>query len=259
MKNEKNEVDGIRLKKVNSITSCKNTFIFFIPCFIFFINFLSQKLFKIMKKIAFLLLIAVSFGASAQNPTMVINSEIRIDSVGNAIYEVSAKLTGTQWQNWNAMYGGGNASMVKRSIERSLSPYYVYDFRYLPNEMDRTFIIQYKAKGVVKYLGKDKWLAEVGLKEVQPTKLNENSCSFVTSQLMGNTVLQTNGKVTFPAQTTLMAFDKDEFNNVVIKYTMPTESTTLIGNADKKTMGYSLIGLSALALAGLMFFRKKLM
>jgi hypothetical protein len=191
-------------------------------------------------------------------PPMIINSEVKIDSVGNALFEMSGKLTGTQWQNWNAAYGGGNASMVKRGIERSLSSSYVYDFQYIPNEMERSFVIKYKAKGVVKYLGKDKWLAELGMKDTQPIKIGENACSFVSSQLNGYSVLQINGKATFPAQITGMTFDKDEFNNIVVKYQMPTESLTTVGNQGFKTIGYSLLGLAGFMLAGLIFFRKKL-
>jgi LPXTG-motif cell wall-anchored protein len=204
------------------------------------------------------ILIGTSFIANAQNSTLIINSEVKIDSTGNAVFEMSGKLTGQQWNLWNSIYGGGNALMVKKQIERTLSQFYVYDFRYSPNEMERTFTIQYKAKGIVKYLGKDKWLAEMGLKENKPTKIGENSCNFVTSQLAGSTVIQTNGVVTFPAQTKNMTFDKDEFNNIVIKYEMPTESITKLGESGTKNLGYSLLGLSALTLAGLVFFRKKL-
>ena len=106
-----------------------------------------------MKKIisiTFLVLIAGTVAMAQMNSqTLIINSEVTIDSTGNAFFNVSGKLTAQQWVAWNYMYGGGNASNVKRSIERNLSPYYLYDFKYTPNEMDRTFSIQYKAKGIV--------------------------------------------------------------------------------------------------------------
>lgn len=214
-----------------------------------------------MKKLLLIvltLLITTGIHAQMQSQTMTFNGEIRVDSTGNAIHKMSGKLTAQQWIMWNYMYGGGQASMVKKSIERTLSPYYVYDFKYNPNEMDRTFSIEYKAKGVVEYLGKDKWQANLGLRDIQPVKTSENSFTAVQSQLNGNVVLQTNTTVTLPSDAREMKFDKDEFGNVLVLYKMPTETIMSIGNARMKTAGYSLLGIGLLSLAGLMVFRKRI-
>lgn len=215
-----------------------------------------------MKKYFYILVVAMlTTGyalAQANTTTMMIHSEVRIDSIGNALFDVSGKLTAQQWIRWNYMFGGGNASNVKRSIERSLSPYYVYDFKYVPNEMDRSFTIQYKAKGVVEYLGKDKWVASVGLREAQPVKLTENTFSCVVSELGDNAIIQNNMKITLPASAGSMDFDKDEFNNVLVRYKMPTEYRVTFGSEKMKATGYSLLGLGVLSLLVIVVFRKKI-
>lgn len=212
------------------------------------------------KIILLLFSIATTYTAFGQgsNQTMMINTEARIDSTGNAIFEVSGKLTASQWINWNYMFGGGNASNVKRTYERALSSFYVYDFKYNPNEMERSFTIQFKAKGVVEYLGKDKWVANLGLRDVQPIKLTANSFNCVLSQGNGNSIIQNNMRFTLPANATNMEFDKDEFNNVLVNYKMPTESVTTFGDSGMKTAGYSLLGLGVLSLIGILAFKNKL-
>ncbi len=209
-----------------------------------------------------LLFMFIAFGsvrAQSTSGNMMINTEAHIDSTGNAIFQTSGQLTAQQWIMWNYMYGGGNASNVKRNIERSLSPYYVYDFKYVPNEMDRSFTIQYKAKGIVEYLGKDKWVASVGLRDAQPIKLTENSFNCVLSQMGGNNVIiQNSMKVTLPVAAINMEFDRDEFNNVLVKYKMPTESITTFGNEKMKTTGYSLLALGGLSLIAIVALRKRI-
>lgn len=213
---------------------------------------------KIVSIIVSVLIIPVFLAAQMNTQTLMINSEVRIDSTGNAMFDVSGKLTAQQWITWNYMYGGGNASNVKRSIERSLSPYYVYDFKYTPNEMDRTFSIQYKAKGVVEYLGKDKWIASLGLRDAEPMKLTENTFTCTVSELGNKGIIQNNMRVTLPVAATGMSFDKDEFNNVLVKYNMPTENVVKIGNEKMKTAGYSLMGLGVLSLLMIVVYRQKI-
>ncbi len=211
---------------------------------------------KIYLAILSILIISIVNGQGS-NQTLMINTEARIDSTGNAIFDVSGKLTASQWIYWNYMYGGGNASNVKRTYERALSPYYVYDFKYNPNEMERSFTIQFKAKGAVEYLGNDKWVASLGIRDVQPVKLTENSFNCVVSEGSGNGLIQNNMRFTLPSTANNMVFDKDEFNNVVVNYKMPTESVTTIGNSGMKKTGYSLLGLGVLSLIGLLAFRKR--
>jgi len=196
-------------------------------------------------------------GQQTVKEPLIFNSEAHIDSAGNATFVILGKLNAMQWQWWNHSYGAGNASNLKRSVEKSLSSLYLYDFKYEPNEMDRSFRLTYKAKGVVRYLGKDNWLAELGLRETQPVKITENSFTATLSQNMGYNVLQTNMRVTLPADVIGMEFDKDEFNYVTIQYKRPTESMVAVGDTRMKTAGYSLLGAALLSMVGLLFLRRQ--
>ncbi len=214
-----------------------------------------KKLFAVVTVMAIATLLVL--GQQTVKEPMIFNSEAHIDSAGNATFTISGKLNAMQWQWWNYAYGAGNASNLKRNIEKSLSPLYLYDFNYEPNEMDRSFRLTYKAKGAVKYLGKDNWIAELGLRETQPVKITENSFTASISQNMGYNVLQTNMRVTLPTDVTGMEFDKDEFNYITIKYKRPTESVIATGDARMKTAGYSLLGASLLSVIGLLFLRRQ--
>lgn len=214
-----------------------------------------------MKKIlTCIVILAFTYTVSAQvlREPMLINSEVTIDSAGNGIFEMSGRLNAQQWQSWNYAYGSGNASNLRRNIERTLSAFYVYDFEYKPNEMDRSFVVRYKAKGVVQYLGRDNWTVMLGLKETQPIKLSTNTFTATMSQPMGSGIMQTNMKVTLPGDVTGMEFDKDEFGYMVIKYKRPTETVTTVGNPKMKTAGYALLGASLISFLGIFYYRKSL-
>lgn len=205
-----------------------------------------------------LIVAATGMALSQQNvkEPLIFNSDVHIDSAGNATFVISGKLNAMQWQWWNYSYGAGNASNLKRSIEKSASALYLYDFNYEANEMDRSFRLTYKAKGVVEYLGKDKWLAELGLRETRPVKITENSFTVTLSQHIGYNVLQINMRVTLPQDVTGMEFDKDEFHYLTIHYKRPTESVMAVGDMRMKTAGYSLLGAALLTMIGLLFLRK---
>jgi len=188
---------------------------------------------------------------------LIFNSDVHIDSAGNATFTISGKLNAMQWQWWNYAYGAGNSANLKRNIEKSTSSLYLYNFKYEPNEMDRSFTLTYSAKGVVEYLGKDNWLAELGLRETQPVKISENSFTATLSQNMGYSVLQTNMRVTLPNDATGMEFDKDEFNYVTIRYKRPTESVMSVGDAEMKTAGFTLLAAALLSAVGILFLRNR--
>ncbi|WP_353125494.1 LPXTG cell wall anchor domain-containing protein [Parapedobacter pyrenivorans] len=209
--------------------------------------------------VAILMAVATQWAVCQQTvkEPLIFDSEVYIDSAGNATFSISGKLNAMQWQWWNYAYGAGNSSNLKRNIEKSMSSLYLYDFKYEPNEMDRSFKLTYTAKGVVEYLGKDNWLAELGLRETQPVKITENSFAATLSQNMGYSVLQTNMRVTLPTDVTGMEFDKDEFNYVTVHYKRPTESVMSVGDTGMKTAGYSLLGASLLSMVGLLFLRKR--
>ncbi|MGC4232561.1 MAG: hypothetical protein QM594_06225, partial [Niabella sp.] len=96
-------------------------------------------------------------------------------------------------------------------------------------------------------------------RDAQPMKLTENSFNCVVSQMGGNNIIiQNSMKVTLPVAATNMEFDRDEFNNVLVKYKMPTESITTLGNAKMKTTGYSLLALGGLSLLAIIAFRRKI-
>lgn len=153
----------------------------------------------------------------------------KIDSLGNASIEVSSKLTATQWQQWENTYGGKNISLFKRDISRTMNEFYLYDFDYESDAMERTFKVTFKAKGVARYLGGNEWLAEMGMKDPDFSRLSDNSFLVTTTYNDGGVLIQQNNTIFFPSKAINVNEDTDEFGYATFTYDLKpvTASMTL--------------------------------
>ena len=153
------------------------------------------------------------------------NMIFRIDSLGNALIEVSSKLSASQWQQWENSYGGKNISLFRRDISRTMNQFYLYDFDYKADEMERNFKISFKAKGVARYLGNNEWVAEMGMKDPDFSKLDNNSFLVTTSQNEGGLLIQLNNTVCFPKKASDVKEDTDEFGYATFTYNLKPVSS----------------------------------
>ncbi len=152
------------------------------------------------------------------NESLKQNMHFRIDSLGNADISVSAKLTAAQWQQWESTYGGKNISLFKRDLTRSMNQFLLSEFDYKADEMERTFNVSFKAKGVARYLGNNEWLAEMGMKNPDFSKLDDNSYLVTTSYSEGGMLIQQNSTIKFPKKAVNIKEDKDEFGMATFTY-----------------------------------------
>ncbi|MBP6977915.1 MAG: hypothetical protein PHD61_01820 [Bacteroidales bacterium] len=175
----------------------------------------------------------------------------RIDSLGNATIDVSAKMTASQWQYWEATYGGKNISLFKRDLSRTLSQLYLYDFDYNADEMERSFHVTFKAKGVSRYKGNNEWLAEMGMKDPDFSKLNDNSFLVTTTFNEGGLLIQQNNTIHFPRKASNIKEETDEFGNAIFTYDLKPVSG---GTPLFLILGLAFIALGILSAA---FFKFK--
>ncbi|HNS16361.1 MAG TPA: hypothetical protein PKH94_03525 [Bacteroidales bacterium] len=153
------------------------------------------------------------------------NMLFRIDSLGNAVIEVSSKLSASQWQQWENTYGGKNISLFKRDISRTLNQFYLYDFKYESDEMERTFNVTFKAKGVAQYMGGNEWLAEMGMKDPDFSRLDDNSYLITTTYNDGGLLVQQNNTIHFPKKASNVKEDTDEFGYATFTYDLKPVSS----------------------------------
>ena len=193
------------------------------------------------------ILIANGQGGEQMKQTML----FRIDSLGNAAIEVSSRLTATQWQQWENTYGGKNISLFKRDISRTLNQFSLYDFNYDADEMERSFRVTFKAKGVARYMGDNEWLAEMGMKDPDFSRLDDNSFLVTTNYNDGGVLIQQNNTIHFPKKASNIKEDTDELGYATFTYDLKP----VLGG----TPLFLIIGLAfiILALLSAVFFKFK--
>jgi|WetSurMetagenome_2_1015567.scaffolds.fasta_scaffold121280_3 hypothetical protein len=205
-----------------------------------------------MKKIVFTVLIAC-FAALVYgqgNEPMKQNFTFKLDSLGNGSVSISTKLTAMQWQQWEAAYGEKNCSRLKRDIERSLNTMYLSDFDYKESEMDRSWTLTFKAKGIAKYEGDNKWIAELGIKNPEISQLNDHSFLLTSTYNEGGVLINQSNTILFPQSASDVKQGKDEFGNATFDYSL---KPVMARSGNFFYIGLAFIGLSLISALIIMF------
>jgi len=87
-----------------------------------------------------------------------------IDQLGNGYMDVSINLNAAQWDNYKQNIGN-NVSLLKRSMERSLPKYYLSDFSYTEQPMERSYHVKFKALGICSMNRDGVWEAKLDTKK----------------------------------------------------------------------------------------------
>lgn len=199
---------------------------------------------KILTLVAFALLIT---GASAQQEVKGIKQifDITVDDLGNAMVEVSMKLNASQWDMFKRNVGN-NTSILKREIEKAMPKYYLSDFGYSEDAMDRSYKIKFKALGLCSVNSNGKWESKLDTKDPDITKLSEREFVINTDMMDQGTLFNQTQKIHLPAAASDAKIEKDSFGKAVMTY--KTDSGT--GSRLAQIAGILLI----LAGGGLFFF-----
>ncbi|MBN1822111.1 MAG: hypothetical protein JXR31_01830 [Prolixibacteraceae bacterium] len=145
------------------------------------------------------------------------NLVFKIDAWGNSDLEVSMQLNAAQWGNFKN-WVGSNLSILKREIERSLPSYFLQDFQYEEQPMERSYTLKFKAFGVAKLKDKDKWLIEMDYKDPDVTPLSEDIYMITSNYAQDGSLLQQSTKIFFPKGAKNIKEETDAFGNAVFTY-----------------------------------------
>ncbi|MBL7929190.1 MAG: hypothetical protein JNL47_06930 [Bacteroidia bacterium] len=196
-----------------------------------------------MKKILIITFLVSSISLKAQEiiKPLKVNIEFLVDKYGNAKTTYAMKMTASQWDNFKRSMGN-NQSLLKRTMERAMPAYFLSDFEYKEDAMDRSYQLSFNAYGVCKPGADGRWHAELGEKNPDITKLSDNSYMIISEMSSGGGLIQANQKVIFPDEASDIKMDKDAFGKALFSFNMSGAS------GSGKMMMYGGIGLIVLGL-----------
>ncbi len=196
-----------------------------------------------MKKILIIafLISTVSLNAQEIIKPLKVNIEFLVDKYGNAKTTYSMKMTASQWDNFKRGMGN-NQSLLKRTMERAMPAYFLSDFEYKEDAMDRSYQLSFNAYGVCKPGADGRWHAELGEKNPDITKLSDNSYMIISEMSSGGGLIQANQKVIFPDEASDIKMDKDAFGKALFSFKMSGAS------GQGRMMMYGGIGLIIMGL-----------
>ena len=178
------------------------------------------------KSLCFIILYLVILPVMSQQKIepLKINLIFKLDSYGNSDMEASMKLNAAQWDNFKRKIGT-NVSILKREMERSLPSYFLQDFRYEEQPMDRIYTLKFKALGVAKYKNKDKWVIELDDRNPDVTPVSEEVYMMNSNFLQNGVLSQQTSKIIFPKGTKEIKEETDSFGNALFTYKYHTLGT----------------------------------
>jgi hypothetical protein len=140
-----------------------------------------------------------------------------IDKLGNADIDVSMNLSAAQWDNFKRNVGN-NVSLIKRSMERALPKYYLTDFNYTEQAMDRTYDVKFKALGICSMNRNGLWEAKLETKKPDITKLSDREFVMTEDVLTNGALVQQTIKLHLPSVAQGAKVQKDSFGKAEVTY-----------------------------------------
>jgi hypothetical protein len=195
-----------------------------------------------MKKIIitlFTLFVCVNIRAQEIKPLKV-NLQFTLDEFGNGKVIFSSKLNASQWDNFKRSMGN-NQSLLKRELERALPGYFLSDFEYKEDAMDRSYSLSFNAYGISTVNSAGKWVINLDAKNPDVTKVSDYEYMMISESSSGGQLIQTTQKLIFPGSASNIKQEKNSFGKAIFTFDMSGSSTT--GNA----LQYGGIGLMLVA------------
>lgn len=143
--------------------------------------------------------------------------DITMDDIGNATVEVSMTLNAAQWDGYKRNVGN-NTSILKREMEKALPKYYLSDFNYTEDQMERSYKMKFKVLGLSVLNSNGNWVSDLESKNPDVTKLSDRE--FVMTQDINNNgmLIQQTQKLHLPSNASGAKIEKDSFGKAVMTY-----------------------------------------
>jgi hypothetical protein len=205
-----------------------------------------------MKKVRFLLIIFLLTGFSATYSQDAIkaaklNVKWALNSLGDAHIETSMTMDAAQWDNYKKMIGN-NADILKRQMERTFPGYFLQNFSYKEDVMNRGWTLSFDALGLSKVNSKGLWQVDLNSKNPDITKLSDKNYVLTWNYASGGGLMQEIDNISFPDGSSDIKQDKDAFGKALFVYS----SSASGGSGGWLTL---ILGIVLLVVGALMFVR----
>ncbi|SMC08817.1 hypothetical protein [Nitratiruptor tergarcus] len=165
-----------------------------------------------MKKIFVLILLTLSLFAEK----IIIQLDVNVNECGDAKITWTQKATAFQWKMLVQKYGN-NPALLKREIIASLPGYELTNFSFKRNDIERTMIFSFDAKGVVKYKGNGIWHFKYE-KKFTPRKISPTEWFFTDTENEGNILAEYDISLKLPQRAKKAHLTTNEFDEKVLEY-----------------------------------------
>lgn len=143
--------------------------------------------------------------------------EIKLDELGNASVSVTMKLNASQWDAFKRSLGN-NTSALKRQVEKSMPKFFLKDFKYNEDQMERTYTLEMKALAVASLDKNGKWKAELDSKDPDISKVNDHQFKLDANYAMNGGLIEQTQQIFLPASAKNGKVEKDSFGKAVLTY-----------------------------------------
>lgn len=173
--------------------------------------------------------------------------ELNIDELGNAEVDLTSKLNAQQWAMFKSSTGT-NQSAIKRSIEKAMPAFFLSDFKYEEEPMERTYTIKMKAMSVTQLDKNGRWRGDLDMKNPDISKVSDTEYRLDVNMLSDGGFIEQVQKIKLPDHAKNSKIEKDSFGKAILTYELNSGSTT-------STIAKFAGGLLTIAGLGLLFLR----
>jgi hypothetical protein len=153
--------------------------------------------------------------AQQQQELLKQNITFNIDNLGDGHLEESMTYNASQWDNFKKIMGA-NEDMLKRQMERALPAYYLQNFVYKEDAMNRTYTLSFDALGMAKINDNSQWQIDMDVKNPDITKISDKNYALTATYSQ----IQQLVKLNIPDGASDIKQDKDAFGKAIFTYTL---------------------------------------
>jgi hypothetical protein len=148
------------------------------------------------------------------------NINLDIDNIGDGHLQISMSYNASQWENYQRIAGSNAADMWKRQMERSLPSWYLQNWTYKDDPMERTWTLSFDALGMARINDDGNWVVDLDQKKPDITKISDRNYAMTNTYTSYGVLTQELWKINLPGGAGNITQDKDAFGKAIFTYEM---------------------------------------
>jgi len=178
-----------------------------------------------------------------------LNVKWALNPLGDAHIEASMTMDAAQWDNYKKMIGN-NADLLKRQMERTFPGFFLQNFSYKEDVMNRGWTLGFDALGMSKINSKGNWQIDLNSKNPDVTKLSDKNYVLTSNFASQGSLTQEIDNISFPDAASDIKQDKDAFGKAMFIYSASPSG----GSGSWLTL---ILGIILTIIGALLFVRAK--